>query len=259
MTNFSGKIALVTGAASGIGKAIATRFVNDGATVFGVDLNGNGLAAVAEELGANFIAIQGDAGKVDEIKSAVDQVRDKFGRLDILVNNAGIGILKVPEDVVEDEYDLQMNVLIKGQVFFVKYAADMLRAADDGCVVNISSAASVVSMPDYTPYGFAKAAVDKFTVDSTIQVPGIRHNSIQPGVINTPILEAAYGEEAQGLLEAAAVLGPVKRYGEPADIANTVAFLCSEQATFINGANIPVDGGIQHVSALAMEKVLEDT
>jgi NAD(P)-dependent dehydrogenase (short-subunit alcohol dehydrogenase family) len=256
MTDFTGKIALVTGAASGIGLAIAERFINDGGTVVGTDINEELLSSVAGDLGPRFIPQVSNAGKVADIKSVADFIKNEFGRLDCLINNAGIGVIKNPEDLTEEEYDLGMDVLLKGPVFFIKYTAEMLRASENGSVVNMSSASSVISVPSYTPYALAKAAIDKLTRDCVVQVPGVRHNSIQPGVINTPILNNTYGKEAaDGFLKAAEVLTPCKRYGVAADVANAVAFLCSDQASYINGVNIPVDGGLSQVSALAAEAV----
>ena len=255
MTDFTDKIMLVTGAASGIGLAIATRFINDGATVVGTDLNGEALDAVQKGLGESFFPVVSNAGKVADIEAVINLIKEKFGRLDCLVNNAGIAMGRAPEALTEEEYDLGMDVLHKGPIFFVKHAAPLLRESDNGSVVNISSGSSVIAAPKYTPYSTAKAGLDKFTVDCTINVPGVRHNSIQPGFIRTPIISTHY-DDAEATMAQVAAITPSKRTGEPEDIANAVAFLASDEASFINGVNMAVDGGLCKTHALAAEFVV---
>ncbi len=250
MTAFEGKTAVITGAASGIGLAISRQLIEQGGTVFGSDLNKERLDQLEQELGSAFIGVPSDAGKVDDIKALFEQVASKVGQLDLLVNNAGIGAAHTPETLDEATYDKVMAVLLKGPVFHLKYAATLLRKSGDGNVVNISSGSSRMSMPVYCPYGLAKAAMEKLTEDGVIQVPGVRHNCVLPGFIDTPILEAGYGdgeELAQMKLDAAAVT-PVSRIGQPEDIANMVLFLASEKASFVNGACILVDGGMSRVN-----------
>jgi meso-butanediol dehydrogenase/(S,S)-butanediol dehydrogenase/diacetyl reductase len=246
---FSNKKVLVTGAASGIGLGIAKRFVSEGATVIATDLNSEALDALKlEGPGALYTRVS-DAGSLTAIAELAAWIEAEFGSLDVLVNNAGYSIAKNPEEVIEEEYHAQMNVMLTGPVFYVKHLAPLLRKSDNGSVVNISSASAVVTANGYCPYALAKAAIVKFSEDSAVQVPGVRHNAVLPGFIETPILDMAYGDDAASQLSAMlAVLEPVGRLGRPEDIANTVAFLASDEASYINGASLVVDGGLSRLN-----------
>ena len=250
---FTDKIALVTGTASGIGLQIAKQFIEEGATVIGTDINADALADVAEELGSAFVPQVSDAGDIRAIEALSDWVTSEFGALDVLVNNAGFARLANPEQLDADAYTAQMNVLLNGPVFFVKHFAGLLRASNNGSVVNIASAAAVIAMPGYCPYGNAKAAISKFSEDCTISVPGVRHNAVLPGFIDTPILVATYGEEAiAGAIEFLNSTSPVPRMGTCEDVANAVLFLASDEASFITGVKLLVDGGISKVHAVSL-------
>lgn len=249
------KVFLVSGAASGIGLAIAEQAIAAGATVVGSDINAEALEQCRQRLGDQFIATVSDASDPEAIKQLVNFIEEDLGRLDVLVNNAGTAVLNTPESITEDIYDQQMAIFLKGPSFAVKYAAQLLRAADDGVVINISSASAVISMPGYFPYGIAKEAIAKFTEDCVINVPGIRHNVILPGLIDTPILKIGYGEEAAAQLKVfAEAYCPVPRMGQPTDVASVVLFLASEQAGYINGSRIVIDGGLTKLHALSMSK-----
>lgn len=245
---FSQKTALVTGAASGIGLQIARRFIAEGATVIGTDINEAALQQVAAELGNAFRPKTCDAGNAEQIAALIAGL----DALDVLVNNAGIGILEDPEQLNLESYDQQMAVLLRGPVAHVKYAAPLLRASKNGSVVNISSASAIVSLHGYTAYGAAKAALVKFTQDATITVPGVRHNVILPGLIDTPILQDAYGDDAKSALAGATALCPVPRFGTPEDIASAALFLASDEASYINGSDLVVDGGLSKVHFMSL-------
>lgn len=249
MTDFAGKIVLVTGAASGIGEGIATRFVNEGATVVGSDLNAERLDNVARDLGEKFVPVVSNAGKVADIEALIGKIDSDYGVLDVLINNAGIGLTHSVEDITEEDYDLTMDIMIKGPVFFVKFAAPLLRKSDNGSVINISSVGGIMTFPTYCPYALAKAAIIKLTEDSVVQARGIRHNAILPGAIDTPILVKGYGEDgAKAMLDAATGLCSPGRPGYPADIAKAARFLASDEASYINGASIVVDGGLSRLT-----------
>ncbi|WP_414729996.1 SDR family NAD(P)-dependent oxidoreductase [Zhongshania aliphaticivorans] len=244
---FENKTVLVSGAASGIGLNIARRFLAEGATVIATDLNIDRLETLAVELGEKFLPRRCDAGSVAEIEAlfvGIDQ-------LDVLVNNAGIGIMENPENLNEAAFDKQYAVLIKGPIFHVKYAAPLLRASG-GSVINISSASALLSLPGYTAYGSAKEALVKFTQDSVVTVPGVRHNVILPGLIDTPILKDAYGEDAFEKLQQVAQITPVPRLGQPEDIAAATLFLASAEASFITGSQLVVDGGLSRLHVMSM-------
>jgi NAD(P)-dependent dehydrogenase (short-subunit alcohol dehydrogenase family) len=246
---FKDKKILVTGAASGIGLAIAQRFHTEGATVIGTDINSEALAAMSLEGSGTLVTRTSDAGSPAAIAELAAWVESEYGVLDVLVNNAGFAIMKNPEDVDEADYHAQMNVMLTGPVFYVKHFAKLLRKSANGSVVNISSASALLSSSGYCPYAIAKAGIIKLSEDSAVQVPGVRHNAVLPGFIDTPILADAYGEEAPKQMAAMlANLEPVKRMGQPVDIANSVAFLASDEATYINGTSLLVDGGMSRLN-----------
>ena len=249
---FKDRIVLVTGAASGIGLEITQQFLAAGAAVIGTDINAEALEEVASANPGSFHARVSDAGDPAAIAELAGWIEQEFGALDVLVNNAGFARLSNPEQVTLDDYNAQMAVLLTGPVFFVKHLAPLLRRSSNGSVVNISSASAVMAMPGYCPYGTAKAAIAKFSEDCTITVPGVRHNAVLPGFIDTPILRPAYGDEAvDRMLDYLQSNSPAGRIGRAEDIANAVLFLASDAATYINGVQLLVDGGVSKVHAVS--------
>jgi meso-butanediol dehydrogenase/(S,S)-butanediol dehydrogenase/diacetyl reductase len=246
---FSDKVVLVTGAGSGIGLATAKAFLAEGARVIATDLHIERLEAIPASGPGSLVCHVSDAGDCAAISELAGWIANEYGRLDVLVNNAGFAMMNDPEQVGEGDYDAQMTVLLKGPVFYVKHLAALLRQSRDGSVVNISSASALISPNGYCPYGLAKAAIHKFTEDCVIQVPGIRHNTIMPGFIETAILLDAYGEEATAQIAAVAeALVPAGRMGVPEDISAAVLFLASEQAAYVNGSNLVIDGGMARLN-----------
>jgi NAD(P)-dependent dehydrogenase (short-subunit alcohol dehydrogenase family) len=249
---FKDRIVLVTGAASGIGLEIAHQFLAAGATVIGTDINAAALDEVASANPGAFHPRVSDAGDTAAIADLAGWIAHEFGALDVLVNNAGFARLNNPEQVTLDDYNAQMAVLLTGPVFFVKHLAPLLRRSSNGSVVNISSASAVIAMPGYCPYGTAKAAIAKFSEDCAVTVPGIRHNAVLPGFIETPILRQAYGDEAvEGMLAFLQANSPARRIGSCEDVANAVLFLASDAATYITGVQLLVDGGVSKVHAVS--------
>jgi len=248
---FKRRVALITGTASGIGLATARQLVAEGATVVGTDINQDELAQVAADMGSQFIPYCSDAGDITQIEPLMAMIKKDLGQLDVLVNNAGIARFANPETIEADNYDLQMNILVKGPVFMVKHAATLLRASRNGSVVNIASVAAQMSLSHSCPYGLAKAAIWKFTEDCVVTVPGVRHNAVLPGFIHTPIIEKSYTATATArILDSVPKIVPAGRMGKAQDIAHAICFLASDEATFINGAHLVVDGGLSRVSPI---------
>lgn len=250
---FSNKVVLITGAASGIGLAIAEQFLAEGATVIGTDINEPALEQAASPNSTSFRTRVSDAGDPAAIAELAEWVQAEFGALDVLVNNAGFARLSNPEQLTLEDYNAQIAVLLTGPIFLVKHLAPLLRASSNGSVVNISSASALIAMPGYCPYGTAKAAIAKFSEDCAVTVPGVRHNAVLPGFIETPILRQTYGDDAvEGMLGFLEANSPAQRVGTCADVANAALFLASDDASYITGVQLLVDGGISKVHAVSM-------
>ena len=240
---FEDTIVLVTGAASGIGQEIARQFVEQGATVVGADISEENLKETGEELGERFVAKLCDISKAGRIRYLSKYVEGEFGRLDVLVNNAAAGRLQDPEEIEEEDFYFNYDVLFKGPVLLVKHFAPLLRKSSNPSVINIASVAARINAAKHILYATAKAALERFTQHLTRDLPGIRFNCILPGVIDTPLLKN-YGEEnLPAIFELISSRVPCGRVGTTEDIANCVLFLCSDKATYINGASIVIDGG----------------
>jgi len=243
---FTNKIVLVTGAASGIGAKTSEDFVAQGATVFGLDVNEADLQDMAEQLGEKFIAVRCDMTADDDLKAAAELVQARFGRLDVLVNNAGIGSQIPLSDIDDKNFELYFGLLLRGPMLLVKHCTELLRASATPAVVNISSICAQLNWGDHMLYSCAKAGIDKFSRHLVRDLPWIRSNTVMPGLINTPILDPTLDEDQKtGLIEVLNAEVPCGRIGAPADIANAILFLASENASYINGVSIQVDGGLR--------------
>ena len=250
---FSGKCVVVTGAASGIGRATTLLFAREGATVFAADLNLAGAEAVARE-GDNIIPVACDVCDVAQIKNLMDHAAGTCGGIDVLFNNAGAGGAREPIDEIEaDGWDNTFHLLLRSVAMGIRYAAPHMKHRKGASVINTSSVAAVG--PGYSPtaYAVAKAGVLHLTKCAATDLAkhGIRVNAVQPGFINTNIFTAALEvpdemkDQANAFIkQMSANAQPVARSGMPDDIANAVAFLASEDASFMTGASLIVDGGI---------------
>ena len=250
---FSGKCAVVTGAASGIGRAATLLFAREGATVYAADIDLAGAQEVAAE-GSNIVAVACDVCDVAQIKALMDRAGTEQGGIDILFNNAGAGGDRAPIDEIEpDGWDRTFDLLMRSVAMGIRYAAPHMKGRKGAAVVNTSSIAAVG--PGYSPtaYAVAKAGVLHLTKCAATDLSryGIRVNAVQPGFINTNIFTASVEMPSQLVAPAKALIHemssnaqPVTRAGMPEDIANAVAFLCSEEASFMTGASLIVDGGI---------------
>lgn len=238
---------IVTGAAGGIGAAIATRFLVENFCVVLFDLDEDGARAVAERSGyaASALVVRGDAGDENSVRGAVAEAEKKFGPVGVLVNNVGVEFNATVVEQTRAEWDLHLAVNLTSVFLFAKYCIPGMRASRRGSIINISSTHALVSWPRCAAYDASKAGLLGVTRALAIDhgPDGIRVNAICPGYTRTPLLErwfAAIESGEQGVAE----VHPLRRIGEPIDVANAVFFLASDQASFITGTVLTVDGGM---------------
>jgi 3-oxoacyl-[acyl-carrier protein] reductase len=243
--SLSGKVAIVTGASRGIGRAIALRLAREGAAVV-VNYAGSAEAAgqvVAEIVatGGHALAVQADVGKLADIDRLLDTAIAHFGKLDILINNAGVFFTKPLADVSEQEFDNIFAVNVKGTYFACQQA--VRRMADGGRIINISSSTTVMMLPRYSAYVATKGAVEQLShvLAKEVGARGITVNVVSPGPTDTDLFGSDKTEEDKRRLAQMAALG---RLGQPADIADVVAFLAGDDARWITGQNVRANGGI---------------
>nr|MBF0683006.1 glucose 1-dehydrogenase [Pseudomonas sp.] len=250
MGRLDGKVAAVTGGAVGIGYSTALRMAQEGARVAVLDIQDGSKAVDAIVQGggeARFWSLDTtDENRVGEVFQAI--VRE-FGKLDVLVNNAGIaGANKPTHELTEAEWDKVMDVNVKGVFFCVKHAVPHMRQAGGGSIINLSSIYGIVSAPDLPPYHASKGAVRMMTkTDALLYAKDrIRVNSVHPGFIWTPLVEQLAAESLEGVDAFRAgldTLHPIGHVGEPDDIAHGIVYLASDEAKFLTGAELVIDGG----------------
>jgi dihydroanticapsin dehydrogenase len=246
-----GKRALVTGGASGIGFAIVERFVQEGATVAFCDINAGGCAkAEARFRGKGQVhGIVGDVSKSADASSIVSHAVQFLGGLDVLVNNAGIDVKGNVVEISEDDWERQMAVNVGGVFRMSKYAIPEMIKAGGGAIVNIGSIAAFLGFTGLAAYGTSKGAVVQLTrnMAGDFARHNVRVNSVNPGVVDTPLLEhacrAQAGENWQALKQSYIDAQLLKRVAKPEEIASAVLFLASDEAGFITGTALTVDGG----------------
>ena len=251
MQRLQGRVVAITGAALGIGRAAAIRMAEEGAAVAVLDCLADQGEAVAQELAARGLKARSwslDVSHENEVAKVLGQVAEHFGRLDVLVNNAGIaGVNKPTDQVTEAEWDFVQAINVKGVFFCTKHAIPHLRKAGGGSIINLSSIYGLVSAPDVPPYHASKGAVRLMTkTDALIYAPEkIRVNSIHPGFIWTPMVEGYLQDQGdvQEGRHAVDALHPLGHVGEPDDIAWGCVYLASDEAKFVTGAELVIDGG----------------
>ncbi len=252
MRRVEGKVVLVTGGAKGIGRAACLRLAEEGASVAVTDVaRAEGEAVVREITQGGRNAAYWDLDVSDEaaVKSVMGQVRERFGRLDVLVNNAGIsGADKPTDEVTEAEWDQVMAINVKGVFFCTKYAVPYLRAEGGGSIINLSSIYGLIGAPNVPPYHASKGAVRLMTkTDALLYARDkIRVNSVHPGFIWTPMVEhfaAAQSGSVDKTISALASQHPLGHIGEPDDIAWGIVYLASDEAKFVTGSELVIDGG----------------
>ncbi len=239
----AGKTAVITGAARGIGAEIARRFREEGATVFLADLGDSDGEKTAASMGAVFLAL--DVTSEESWKAAFSAVLERTGRLDILVNNAGINIRKNIEEMAVESWDAMMAVNVRGPFLGIKHALPIMRAAGGGVILNMASICGLVGHK-YTneAYTTTKGAVTLLTKSIAVRYAkdGIRCNSVHPSTVETALVQEMLKDPARRAERIGEV--PLGRLATATDVANAFVFLASDEASFINGAAFPVDGGL---------------
>ena len=242
-----GKVALITGSGSGMGRATSYVFAEAGAKVVVSDINEKQIEEVSSEINSsNGTCLKQilDVTNQENIKEAIANVIEEFGQLDILINNAGISIpTTIDDENYEENWDRTFDVLLKGQVNLIRAALPFIRESDCGRIVNISSTEGLGATPRISPYTSAKHGVIGLTRSLAAELgsQGITVNCICPGPINTAMTAAIPIEDKQIYARRRV---PLKRYGEPEEVAHMTLSLCLPAASFVNGAVLPVDGGL---------------
>lgn len=256
----AGKVAIVTGAGSsgpgwGNGKAIAVHFAREGAQVVAVDLHAENVdetAKIISSEGGQAASVVADVSNSHQVEAFVKHARDQYGHIDVLVNNVGILKAGGPEETSEETWDRDLAVNVKSMFLTCKYALPIMVSQHSGAIVNISSIASIryTGYPSVA-YNASKGAVNQLTQNIAIQYArtGIRANCVLPGLINTPMirepLKDAYGPGGvDGMIQTRDEQVPMGKMGEAWDVAYAVLFLASEEAKYITGTTLVVDGGL---------------
>lgn len=247
--SFDGKVALVTGAGSGLGLATAKAFAESGASVVLADYNEKSARAAAEGLvaqGRKALAIRCDVSDDDQVEAMVHQTVTAFGRLDAAYNNAGIqNVLAETADATAEDYDRVMGVNLRGVWSCMKFELQQMRKQGSGAIVNCSSLGGLVGGAERGIYHAAKHGVLGFTKSAALEYAArnIRINAICPGLIQTAMSDQMVAAGQGEALEAMEKLIPMARVGRPEEIANAVLWLCSDAASYVTGQSISVDGG----------------
>jgi NAD(P)-dependent dehydrogenase (short-subunit alcohol dehydrogenase family) len=248
MNDLFGRRAIVSGAARGIGLAIARRLVEGGARVAVADMDADGAKAAASQLGNGSIGVSCDVRSTADVNAAVAATVEAFGGLDLLVNNAGIEIAKPITELTDEEFSRVLDINVTGTFRFTRAAVPALAASGGGAIVNLSSVAGTAGGPLLSAYCASKAAVIRFTESAAIELrqAGIRVNAVCPGLIQT--------EMADRLAAPIEAISPIPfdewielkqgRFGTPEEVAEQVAFLASDDARFVTSAHYLVDGGL---------------
>ena len=247
--NRESKVALVTGAASGLGEAIAQRLAADGMVVVVADIDMANAGRVAKALTASSISLKLDVTQEQDWVEAIAAIEQQFGRLDVLVNNAGITTMGTVEDLTLEAFKHEFSIDVDGTFLGCKHGIGLMKK-NGGAIINMSSAAGIKASSLLCAYNAAKGAVTMLTKSVALhcaeQKNGIRCNSVHPGAIHTAIIDKtlAQSEDPDALMETFVASHPVGHLGKPSDIASIVSYLASNESSFATGAQFVVDGGM---------------
>ncbi|WP_066435448.1 glucose 1-dehydrogenase [Chryseobacterium sp. CCH4-E10] len=245
MSRLKGKVAIITGAAQGMGESHARAFVAEGAKVVLTDLNEEGGKTIADELGENAVFVKHDVTNVEDWKNVVGEAENKFGHVNVLVNNAGIlGPIKNALELTEEEYRKVIAINQDGVFYGMKYTLPSMIKAGIGSIVNISSIAGIVAIYGYPSLAYmgSKFAVRGITKAVAVEFAknNIRANSVHPGFIKTPMMAEATNEGGG----TANQLIPLGRLAETSEVSNLVIFLASDESSYLTGTEQVIDGGM---------------
>jgi NAD(P)-dependent dehydrogenase (short-subunit alcohol dehydrogenase family) len=242
------KVAIITGAGAGIGKAAAEVFVREGAKVVVADRDGEKASAVAASLGASAVGFTVNVSHSDEVKAMIDKAVETFGRLDILANNAGFGIPGTVVNTSEEDWDALMAVNLKGVYLCCKHAIPVMAKQGGGTIVNTASNVATVGIFDRAAYVASKGGVAALTKAMALDhaAEKIRVNCVAPGVTWSSYFEKMVKNhpDPESFKSALKARSPINRWAEPIEIANAILWLASDEASFATGAMFTVDGGM---------------
>ncbi|RJP25371.1 MAG: SDR family oxidoreductase [Candidatus Abyssobacteria bacterium SURF_5] len=256
------KTAIVTGAASGIGRAIAYAFAREGAKIVAADINAEGGEVTVSKIkgdGGEAFFIEADVSDSDAVKNLIDRATSKYRTLDIMVNNAGVEIFKRLADTDEAAWDRVIAINLRGVFLGTKFAVPRMIENGGGVIVNMSSVAGIMGAGGLSAYNASKGGVVLLTKNTAMDYgrKNIRANCICPGFIRTPMVEAVMGlpgaNEVKDYLNS---LSPAGRFGVPEEVANCAVFLASDDSSFVNGHALVVDGGMSAGWQIDVEKMM---
>jgi NAD(P)-dependent dehydrogenase (short-subunit alcohol dehydrogenase family) len=243
-----GKVCIVTGAGSGIGRATAVRFAEEGARVTCVNVNADAVGDVAREIGPSAFAVCADVSDPEQVRAYTDGTVDRWGSLQVAFNNAGVNLPGIFHEASDEIVDRTLAVNVKGPIYGCRYAIPHMLRNGGGSLINTTSVNGLVAEPFLAIYATSKGAIVMLTKGIALDYAkqGIRCNAIAPGWVDTPI-NYAHAELLGGLLEVYATIDsfqPIGRPGEPREIANVALFLASDESSFVTGSVIVADGGM---------------